>query len=262
MRQKILEIQRYLVPRYVRYVPVRHSIHFNICHISCQCGVSLLPYLPYDLYYKIDIHSDWSSHGLYTQIYNFVQNISCDQPRQGCFWYRNVIRIHWNQWRPHWHWHSIRDWQWNEQPLMGVLNQLHPRDDVIKGKRFPRHWPFVRRIGEFPLQKATTRSFDVFFDLRLNRRVNKQSCGQWFDTPLRSLWRQCNDSSIFSGLVSYLSKMFSLFQVSHDVHIWWLSAQLSCNDTCLTWMWFKGFDRYFCQSKELRNRNIWTQQHW
>ena len=29
--------------------------------------------------------------------------------------------------------------------------------------------------GEFPAQRPVTRSFDVFFDLRLNERLSKQS---------------------------------------------------------------------------------------
>ena len=31
------------------------------------------------------------------------------------------------------------------------------------------------RPGEFPTQRPLTRSFDVFFDLRLNKRLRKQS---------------------------------------------------------------------------------------
>ena len=46
--------------------------------------------------------------------------------------------------------------------------------------------------GEFPTQRAVTRSFDVFFDLRLNKRLSKQPWGWWFETPSWSLWRQCN----------------------------------------------------------------------
>ena len=68
-------------------------------------------------------------------------------------------------------------------------------DDVIKWKHFPRHWPFVRgihRSGEFPTQRPVTRSFDVFFDLRLNKRLSKQPWGWWFETPSFPLWRQCN----------------------------------------------------------------------
>ena len=34
--------------------------------------------------------------------------------------------------------------------------------------------------GEFPAQRPVTRSFDVFFDLRLNKRLSKQSRGWWF----------------------------------------------------------------------------------
>ena len=37
-----------------------------------------------------------------------------------------------------------------------------------------------------------TRSFDDFFDLRLNKRLSKQSWGWWFETPSRSLWRHRN----------------------------------------------------------------------
>ena len=46
--------------------------------------------------------------------------------------------------------------------------------------------------GECPSQRPVTRSFDVFCDLRLNKRLNKQSWGWWFETPSRSLWRNCN----------------------------------------------------------------------
>ena len=47
--------------------------------------------------------------------------------------------------------------------------------------------------GEFPTQRPVTRSFDFFFDLRLNKRLSKQSSSWWFETPPWSLWRQCND---------------------------------------------------------------------
>ena len=39
--------------------------------------------------------------------------------------------------------------------------------------------------GEFPTQRPVTQSFDVFFDLRLNRRLSKQPRGWWFETPQR-----------------------------------------------------------------------------
>ena len=48
--------------------------------------------------------------------------------------------------------------------------------------------------SEFPTYRPVTRSFDVFFDLRLNKRLSKQSWGWWFETPSRSLWRPCNDN--------------------------------------------------------------------
>ena len=46
--------------------------------------------------------------------------------------------------------------------------------------------------GEFPAQGPVTRSFDVFCDLHLNKRLSKQSWGWWFETLLCPLWRHCN----------------------------------------------------------------------
>ena len=58
--------------------------------------------------------------------------------------------------------------------------------------------------GEFPAQRPVTRSFDDFFDLRLNKRLNKQSWGWWFETLSRLLWRQCNEYDT-SGLMTQFS---------------------------------------------------------
>ena len=43
-----------------------------------------------------------------------------------------------------------------------------------------------------PSQRPVTQSFDVFFDLRLNKQLSKQWRRRWFETPLCSSWRHCN----------------------------------------------------------------------
>ena len=50
------------------------------------------------------------------------------------------------------------------------------------------------------------RSFDVSFDLRLNKRMSKQWWGWWFETPSRPLWRHCTGVNLatLSTLVSRL----------------------------------------------------------
>ena len=55
--------------------------------------------------------------------------------------------------------------------------------------------------GEFPAQKPVMQSFDLFFNLRLNKGLSKQPLGWWFETAMPSLWRQCNDA--LSDHVSY-----------------------------------------------------------
>ena len=41
--------------------------------------------------------------------------------------------------------------------------------------------------SEFPSQRPVTRSFDVFFNIRLNKRLSKQSWGWWLERTSRSL---------------------------------------------------------------------------
>ena len=48
-------------------------------------------------------------------------------------------------------------------------------------------------IGGFPSQRSERRSFDVFFELLLNKRFSKQSRCRWFETSSRPLWRYCNE---------------------------------------------------------------------
>ena len=53
--------------------------------------------------------------------------------------------------------------------------------------------PLCREFtGHRWIPRTVTRSFDVYFDPRLNKRLSKQSWGWWFETPSCSLWRHCN----------------------------------------------------------------------
>ena len=45
--------------------------------------------------------------------------------------------------------------------------------------------------GEFPAQRPVTRSFGVFFDLHLIKRLSKHSRGWWFETLWSPLWCHC-----------------------------------------------------------------------
>ena len=45
--------------------------------------------------------------------------------------------------------------------------------------------------SEFPTQRPVMRSFYIFFDLRLNKRLSKQSWAWCFETLSRPLWRHC-----------------------------------------------------------------------
>ena len=71
--------------------------------------------------------------------------------------------------------------------------------------------------GEFPSQRPVTRSFDVFLDLRLNKRLSKQSGHQWYETPSRSLWRHCN-------VISWVKQNSSTKRTFWALQIWFLDC--------------------------------------
>ena len=73
--------------------------------------------------------------------------------------------------------------------------------------------------GEFPSQRPVTRIFDVFFDMRLNKRLVKQSWRWWFETPWRSLWRHCNGRAILLSVVIFENSYWSPFynQIAENI---------------------------------------------
>ena len=59
--------------------------------------------------------------------------------------------------------------------------------------------------GEFPTQRPVRLNFDVFVDLRLNKRLRKQRRGWWFETPSCPLWRHCNENSfLYQSIFFYV----------------------------------------------------------
>ena len=79
--------------------------------------------------------------------------------------------------------------------------------------------------GEFPAQRPVTRSFDVFFDLHLNKRLNIQWWGWWFETLSRPLWRHRNalwpsDAYICVSKLTIISSDNGLSSGRHQAIIW------------------------------------------
>ena len=77
--------------------------------------------------------------------------------------------------------------------------------------------------GEFLPQRPVTRSFDVFFDLRLNERLSKRAWGWWFETLSRPLWRHCDEVTTyrpFSARPLYEVKL-NWCQLDIKQQFWW-----------------------------------------
>ena len=72
--------------------------------------------------------------------------------------------------------------------------------------------------GEFPSQRPVTQSFDVSFDLCLNKRLSKQSWWWWFETPSRPFWRHWNDEGW-----SLAQQVVNIIMINWGKQFAWLS---------------------------------------
>ena len=96
-------------------------------------------------------------------------------------------------------------WCCQESPTSGQVVYAHSLSETVlmwlfmmtslNARNFRRYWPLC---GEFTGHRykmetrPVTRSFDVFFDLRLNKLLGKLSWGWWFETLPRPLRRHSN----------------------------------------------------------------------
>ena len=84
-------------------------------------------------------------------------------------------------------------------PHVNAFSSYH--DDVIKWKHFRVTGPLWGEFTGQSSQMPVTWSFDVFYDLRLNKQLGKQSSRKWFETQSHTSWRHCNTNRMRSFLV-------------------------------------------------------------
>ena len=84
---------------------------------------------------------------------------------------------------------------WNNRSLALISRNSHQHLSpyYIRSLQWCHRW--------FPSQRPMTQSFDVFFDLHLNKRLSKQWRSWWFQTSWRSLLCHCNSADV-QGAVS------------------------------------------------------------
>ena len=125
--------------------------------------------------------------------------------REQNLWKKNSLfrALRWQQYRQyrlnvnekatHWRMQGLINWTWwrHQIETFSVLLALCEGNPPI------------------PLTKASAVKFGVFFDLRLNKQLSKQSRRRWFETPLRSLWRHCNILILFFKYVVIMYRSYS-----------------------------------------------------
>ena len=103
-----------------------------------------------------------------------------------------------------WYWHDINwyfaSWETSAKTISDGSHRGYPGETISWLRHQMETFSTLLALcvgnspvtGEFPSQRPVMRSFEVSFDLRLKKRLSKQSWGWWFETPSRSLRRQCN----------------------------------------------------------------------
>ena len=110
--------------------------------------------------------------------------------------------------------------------------------------------------GVFPSQRPVTRSFDIFFDLRLNKRLNKHSWRWWFDTPSCPLLRHCNAlilnaMKLLSNLTVYNDRrscVIMLLGSQHDEHHSFASCPRQIASKKYSYIKLLWMHMYYCVS--------------
>ena len=104
--------------------------------------------------------------------------------------------------------------------------------------------------GEFPAQKPETRSFD----LHLNKRLSKQSCGCWFKMISRPLWRHCNDTIVSFHVVPLISifKKPSIILTTRASQ--WVHIKSICEEINHAITWLLCFSEVWNKCSQYRQR--------
>ena len=87
---------------------------------------------------------------------------------------------------------------------------LSCHDDVIK-IRFPRHWSCVRGIHLSSVdspERPVTQSFDAFFDMRLNKRLGKQSKCRWCQIVVQCCFHFSFAANRIDGIIAHWVALF------------------------------------------------------
>ena len=112
--------------------------------------------------------------------------------------------------------------------------------------------------GYFPTQRPVTRSFDVFFNLRLNKRLSKQWWGWWFETLSRPLWRHRNEFGQYS---KSSDTNFSSNLISEQIIVNKMGLGVSwCLMMISSWPFYQSNAQIFIQSFSTQFRSILMQK--
>ena len=113
--------------------------------------------------------------------------------------------------------------------------------------------------GEFPTQRPVTRSFNVFFDLRLNELFSEQSWGWWFETLPCPLWRHYNGLCLIVNAT--VIKQFSPIRQGYYIDNEAGNCQITIFPVMPTWrLWVNKHPRGTNRSHTTQTFIMWREE--
>ena len=147
---------------------------------------------PHDNFTHI-LKGDLTGIYIYIYIYKWLPNAS-----------EIALKINWKNW------HVIYTWWRHQMETFSTLLALCAGNSPV--------------TGEIPSHRPVTRSFDVFFDLRLNKRLSKQLWGWSFETPSCPSWRHCNENKGYRSTDHAYNNQDVLWKINTEYLTLWVSV--------------------------------------
>ena len=126
--------------------------------------------------------------------------------------------------RDDWGWMQLKGWRFVHIPPTKFSWWRHPMETFSALLALCVGNSTV--TGEFLSQRPVMQDFGVFFNLRVNKRLSKQTKRWWFETPSLSLWRHCNVETIWqpnrwSSTNQTMTLHFNYNQISGGLALLW-----------------------------------------
>ena len=112
-----------------------------------------------------------------------------------------------------------------------------------------------------PSQRPSNAGFDVYFDVNLSKRLEKQTSRRWFEAPKCSLWRHCDGCDLFVAVCAKIIRI--AVRCGYDIVFRYTMMTSSKGNICPRyWSFVRGNHRWSVDpSQRPMTQSSWPIDH-